>query len=42
MRGQRDMYTHLNNQVFHLANQGVTVNDIHNVYEMPKSLQQQW
>lgn len=42
MRGQRDMYAHLNNQVLHLANQGVTVNQIHNVYEMPKSLQQQW
>jgi len=42
MRGQRDMYAHLNNQVLHLANQGVTINEIHNVYEVPKSLQQQW
>ncbi len=42
MRGQRDMYAHLNNQVLHLANQGVTINQIHNVYEPPKSLQQQW
>jgi alkyl sulfatase BDS1-like metallo-beta-lactamase superfamily hydrolase len=42
MRGQRDMYAHLNNQVLHLANQGVTINQIHNVYELPKSLQQQW
>ncbi len=42
MRGQRDMYAHLNNQVLHLANQGVTINQIHNVYEVPESLQQQW
>ncbi len=42
MRGQRDMYAHLNNQVLHLANQGVTINEIHNVYEVPDSLQQQW
>jgi alkyl sulfatase BDS1-like metallo-beta-lactamase superfamily hydrolase len=42
MRGQRDMYAHLNNQVLHLANQGVTINQIHNVYEVPKSQQEQW
>ena len=42
MRAQRDMYAHLNNQVLHLANQGVTINQIHNVYEPPRSLQQQW
>jgi alkyl sulfatase BDS1-like metallo-beta-lactamase superfamily hydrolase len=42
MRGQRDMYGHLNNQVLHLANQGVTINEIHNVYEVPKSLQREW
>jgi alkyl sulfatase BDS1-like metallo-beta-lactamase superfamily hydrolase len=42
MRGQRDMYANLNNRVLHLANQGVTINQIHNVYEMPASLQQQW
>jgi len=42
MRGQRDMYGHLNNQVLHLANQGVTINEIHNVYEVPKSLQKEW
>jgi alkyl sulfatase BDS1-like metallo-beta-lactamase superfamily hydrolase len=42
MRGQRDMYAHLNNQVLHLANQGVTINQIHNVYQVPQSLQQQW
>jgi alkyl sulfatase BDS1-like metallo-beta-lactamase superfamily hydrolase len=42
LRGQRDAYAHLNNQVLHLANQGVTINQIHNVYEVPPSLQKQW
>jgi alkyl sulfatase BDS1-like metallo-beta-lactamase superfamily hydrolase len=42
LRGQRDMYAHLNNQVLHLANKGVTINQIQNVYAPPKSLQEQW
>jgi len=42
MRAQRDAYAHLNNGVLHLANQGVTINQVHNVYEVPRSLQQQW
>lgn len=42
MRVQRDTYAHLNNGVLHLANQGVTINQIHNRYEVPDSLQQQW
>jgi alkyl sulfatase BDS1-like metallo-beta-lactamase superfamily hydrolase len=42
MRGQRDMYAHLNNQVLHLANQGVTINQVHNEYEVPKSQQENW
>jgi alkyl sulfatase BDS1-like metallo-beta-lactamase superfamily hydrolase len=42
MRGQRDMYAHLNNQVLHLANKGVTINEMHNEYKVPKSQQQQW
>jgi alkyl sulfatase BDS1-like metallo-beta-lactamase superfamily hydrolase len=42
LRGQRDLYAHMNNQVLHLANQGVTINEIHNVYRVPPSLQQQW
>ena len=42
MRAQRDAYANLNNQVLHLANQGVTINEIHNEYEVPESLQQQW
>jgi alkyl sulfatase BDS1-like metallo-beta-lactamase superfamily hydrolase len=42
MRAQRDIYGNLNNEVLHLANQGVTINEVHNVYKPPKSLQQQW
>ncbi|MGK7906379.1 MAG: alkyl/aryl-sulfatase [Synechococcus sp.] len=42
MRTQRDTYANLNNGVMHLANQGVTINQVHNVYEVPESLQQQW
>jgi linear primary-alkylsulfatase len=42
LRGQRDLYAHMNNQVLHLANQGVTINEIHNVYELPKGLQDKW
>jgi alkyl sulfatase BDS1-like metallo-beta-lactamase superfamily hydrolase len=42
LRGQRDLYAHMNNQVLNLANQGVTINEVHNVYEIPPSMQQQW
>jgi alkyl sulfatase BDS1-like metallo-beta-lactamase superfamily hydrolase len=42
LRDQRDMYANFNNQVLHYANQGVTINQIQNVYEMPASLQQKW
>jgi alkyl sulfatase BDS1-like metallo-beta-lactamase superfamily hydrolase len=42
LRAQRDLYANMNNQVLHLANQGVTVNEIHNVYRSPPSLQKQW
>ena len=42
MRAQRDAYANLNNQVLHLANQGVTINEIHNEYVVPPSLQNQW
>jgi alkyl sulfatase BDS1-like metallo-beta-lactamase superfamily hydrolase len=42
LRGQRDLYAHMNNQVLHFANQGVTINEIHNVYEVPKGLQSKW
>jgi alkyl sulfatase BDS1-like metallo-beta-lactamase superfamily hydrolase len=42
MRAQRDAYANLNNQTLHYVNRGVTINEIHNVYEVPRSLQQQW
>ena len=42
MRAQRDAYAHLNNQTLHLANQGVTISQMHNDYQVPESLQQQW
>jgi len=42
MRAQRDAYANLNNQVLHLVNQGVTINEIHNVYKLPRSLEQNW
>jgi len=42
MKGQRDLYANINNQVLHHANQGVTVNEIHNVYKTPKSISDQW
>jgi alkyl sulfatase BDS1-like metallo-beta-lactamase superfamily hydrolase len=42
LRAQRDAYANLNNQVLHLANQGVTINEIHNVYRVPDSLARQW
>lgn len=42
MRTQRDAYAHLNNNVLYHANKGVTINEIHNVYTQPKSLQDQW
>ena len=42
MRAQRDAYANLNNQVLFLANQGVTINEIHNEYQVPASLQRHW
>jgi alkyl sulfatase BDS1-like metallo-beta-lactamase superfamily hydrolase len=42
LRGQRDLYANMNNQSLHYANQGVTINQIQNVYELPESLQQTW
>ena len=42
MRAQRDAYANLNNQTLHLANQGITINEIHNHYQVPESLQRQW
>ena len=42
MRVHRDVYAHLHNEVLHKANQGVTINEIHNVYQLPEALKQQW
>ncbi|MEM1361340.1 MAG: alkyl sulfatase dimerization domain-containing protein [Pseudomonadota bacterium] len=42
LRGQRDVYAHMNNQCLHLANQGVTINEIHNVYEPSEGIKQTW
>ncbi|MFJ3368255.1 alkyl/aryl-sulfatase [Pseudomonas sp. NPDC086251] len=42
MRAQRDTYANLNNAVLHAANQGVTINEIHNVYKLPDSLKNNW
>jgi alkyl sulfatase BDS1-like metallo-beta-lactamase superfamily hydrolase len=42
LRGQRDAYANLNNQTLFYANQGVTINQIHNVYEVPASLEDEW
>jgi alkyl sulfatase BDS1-like metallo-beta-lactamase superfamily hydrolase len=42
MRDQRDLYAHMNNQVLHLANQGVTINQIQNVYSLPPSILAKW
>ncbi len=42
LRDQRDVYAHMNNQVLHHVNQGVTINEIHNVYQSPASLEKGW
>jgi alkyl sulfatase BDS1-like metallo-beta-lactamase superfamily hydrolase len=42
IRTHRDVYANLNNQVLHHANQGVTINQIHNVYKLPASLEDSW
>ena len=42
LRAQRDLYANMNNGVLRLANMGVTINEVHNVYRSPPSLQRQW
>jgi alkyl sulfatase BDS1-like metallo-beta-lactamase superfamily hydrolase len=42
MKSQRDLYANMNNGVLNMANKGVTINEIQNVYEVPMSLQKQW
>ncbi len=42
IRAHRDIYANLNNQALHHANKGVTINQIHNVYRLPQSLEDTW
>ncbi|SDH33752.1 alkyl/aryl-sulfatase [Pseudomonas panipatensis] len=39
---QRDMYGYLNDQSLHLANQGVTINQIHERLKVPDELAREW
>ncbi|QJP11212.1 alkyl/aryl-sulfatase [Pseudomonas multiresinivorans] len=39
---QRDMYGYLNDQTLHLANQGVTINQIHERLKVPPELANEW
>ena len=39
---QRDMYGYLNDQTLHLANQGVTINQIHERLKVPPALANEW
>lgn len=42
MEKQRDMYGYLHDQSLNLANKGITINEIHNQFKMPKALDQEW
>lgn len=42
LKDQRDLYAHMNNQSLHLANQGVTINQIHHHYKPSEGLQRTW
>lgn len=42
LRAQRDIYANMHNQVLHHANNGVTINQIHNVYKVPEELEKHW
>lgn len=39
---QRDMYGYLNDQTLYLANQGVTINQIHERFKVPPELANEW
>ncbi|WP_152221006.1 alkyl/aryl-sulfatase [Pseudomonas sp. SCB32] len=39
---QRDMYGYLNDQTLYLANQGVTINQIHERFQVPAELANEW
>nr|WP_136250973.1 alkyl sulfatase dimerization domain-containing protein [Ningiella ruwaisensis] len=42
LKKQRDLYGYLHDQTLHLANQGVTINEIHNELEVPDVLSHEW
>jgi alkyl sulfatase BDS1-like metallo-beta-lactamase superfamily hydrolase len=42
LKGQRDLYANMNNQSLHLLNQGVTINQIQNVYKTPAGIAENW
>mgnify|MGYP000515719534 CR=1 FL=1 len=42
LRKQRDIYGYLHDQTLHLANQGVTISEIHNELTVPETLANEW
>lgn len=42
LKKQRDLYGFLHDRTLHLANKGVTINQIHNVLEVPDVLAHEW
>ena len=42
LKKQRDLYGYLHDQALHLANKGVTINEIHNELEVPDVLAHEW
>ncbi len=42
LENQRDMYGYIHDQALYLANQGVTINEIHNELSVPDELSHQW
>jgi alkyl sulfatase BDS1-like metallo-beta-lactamase superfamily hydrolase len=42
LKKQRDLYGYLHDNTLNLANKGVTINEIHNQFEVPDSLAHEW
>ena len=42
LKKQRDLYGYLHDQTLHLANEGVTIKEIHNELEVPEVLAHEW
>jgi alkyl sulfatase BDS1-like metallo-beta-lactamase superfamily hydrolase len=42
LKKQRDLYGYLHDNTLNLANKGVTINEIHNEFEVPDSLAHEW